>query len=530
MFRASMLSFLICCLFVFWDFDPASAIEFQEILSFEVPGVGEIEKFDFGDVDFDGDPEILATDGTKLILYSAAADSIMFMGTLDTAAYRRILLADVNRDSVVDIIAAYVHAYDHHSDSAVAIDFYDGRLGYGRTRSFLPNPESPPMTWILYTGSYLNELDAIDINHDGHKELFICYCFWLWNGGPGPPAHLWTEYQYETSTFYFSYPDSPLWSKSIRLNKLTMIDHAAGDFLGANLLNDYNEDFGTEYYNSIGNIALFDTNGFDYSLFDAGVNGSCIDGANVVAYSVREVLKMECVGNIDPATEEPELIATLSFIYDCHEYPPYDPVVDTSLSELRMYRIIAPDSIEPVWNRETEFHEFHDYIFLPEFPGHFFAFRDGAFIKFDGPDGTELLATHELPGGKLSWAYPFADDNPHLVACDSNLITIYKPTATTDTDENGDTPPIPHTLALGRPYPNPFNVTQTIPIRVTPNSHLTVTVYDLLGRNVARVYSGIARQGEIKVTWQADNLPSGIYFIRASTDQETASVRSILLK
>jgi len=54
------------------------SIELENVLSFDVPGIQTIQKCDLDDIDFDGQPEILVSDGSKVVLYSYAYDSVLF--------------------------------------------------------------------------------------------------------------------------------------------------------------------------------------------------------------------------------------------------------------------------------------------------------------------------------------------------------------------------------------------------------------------------------------------------------------------
>lgn len=65
-------------------------------------------------------------------------------------------------------------------------------------------------------------------------------------------------------------------------------------------------------------------------------------------------------------------------------------------------------------------------------------------------------------------------------------------------------------------YPNPFNPTTTIPFTIPIRSSVTVTIHDLLGRQVETVFDDVVGPGEHRVLFDATNLSSGIYFYRLS--------------
>jgi hypothetical protein len=82
---------------------------------------------------------------------------------------------------------------------------------------------------------------------------------------------------------------------------------------------------------------------------------------------------------------------------------------------------------------------------------------------------------------------------------------------------------------LEQNYPNPFNPVTTIRYRLPVAESVTLSVYDVLGRNVA-VLVNDQRQaaGVHDVHFDGENLPSGVYFYQIKT-QESTRVRSMLL-
>ncbi len=83
-------------------------------------------------------------------------------------------------------------------------------------------------------------------------------------------------------------------------------------------------------------------------------------------------------------------------------------------------------------------------------------------------------------------------------------------------------PPRPSTptgYQLSQNYPNPFNPTTQIAFSAETDSRVRVTVYDLLGREVAVLADGDYSPGVYSVTWDGQNssgspMPSGAYYVR----------------
>ena len=74
--------------------------------------------------------------------------------------------------------------------------------------------------------------------------------------------------------------------------------------------------------------------------------------------------------------------------------------------------------------------------------------------------------------------------------------------------------PVEPTRMLGQNYPNPFRVETTIPYRVDQGGHVTLEVYDILGRRVTRLYDGDQPEGDYSVTFSMPDAAAGTYIYR----------------
>lgn len=79
-------------------------------------------------------------------------------------------------------------------------------------------------------------------------------------------------------------------------------------------------------------------------------------------------------------------------------------------------------------------------------------------------------------------------------------------------------------------YPNPFNPTTALSYTLQTSSFVSLTVYDIAGREVAELVNGWKDAGVHEVTFDGSGLPSGIYFLRLEAGEYTGTQKMVLLK
>jgi len=83
---------------------------------------------------------------------------------------------------------------------------------------------------------------------------------------------------------------------------------------------------------------------------------------------------------------------------------------------------------------------------------------------------------------------------------------------------------------LEQNYPNPFNPSTTIDYSIKSNGFVTLKVYDMLGKEVASLVNEKKEPGSYSVTFNASNVPSGIYVYRLTTNEFTSTKKLMLVK
>jgi hypothetical protein len=74
----------------------------------------------------------------------------------------------------------------------------------------------------------------------------------------------------------------------------------------------------------------------------------------------------------------------------------------------------------------------------------------------------------------------------------------------------------PRALTLHPAYPNPFNPVTTISYELPVRSIVKVEIYNVLGQKTAELLNAIKSAGHHSISWDAGDLPSGVYFVRMS--------------
>lgn len=85
-------------------------------------------------------------------------------------------------------------------------------------------------------------------------------------------------------------------------------------------------------------------------------------------------------------------------------------------------------------------------------------------------------------------------------------------------------------FALGNNYPNPFNPSTTIDFSIPAKGLVNLTIYNLLGQEVARLVDGQMEAGNHSVRWNASTMASGIYLYRLNAEGFTSTRKMLLVK
>jgi len=89
---------------------------------------------------------------------------------------------------------------------------------------------------------------------------------------------------------------------------------------------------------------------------------------------------------------------------------------------------------------------------------------------------------------------------------------------------------VPEHFSLSQNYPNPFNASTSISFALPEPGDVRLVVYDLLGRQIETLLDGYRPAGTHRVTFDASDYSSGLYFYRVQAGDMIETKRMVLLK
>jgi hypothetical protein len=155
-------------------------------------------------------------------------------------------------------------------------------------------------------------------------------------------------------------------------------------------------------------------------------------------------------------------------------------------------------------------------------------FSQMVYVNGNGPDitiGGPIGTLANIP----AWAYLTGDEIKFTSPAKSVQYILIEPGEHTDVSNNLSNNIVAQ-YKLYQNYPNPFNPSTTIIFEIMHRSHVILTVYDLLGRQVNTLLDEFRDAGKYQVLFRATSMPSGVYFYRLSTDRFVQIQKMILQK
>jgi hypothetical protein len=157
-------------------------------------------------------------------------------------------------------------------------------------------------------------------------------------------------------------------------------------------------------------------------------------------------------------------------------------------------------------------------------------------IAYEGPAGDQPSPITGIPYMTRSYTLTGLTNDVWysiiLKAIDSNIPILsdtvrIMPHGISSVDNNN---PFFTGFLLKQNVPNPFSDLTIIQFAIHHREHITLKIYDVLGREVATLVDGEMEAGEHSVVFDASNLPSGVYFYRLQAGNFVEQKKMVVVK
>ena len=79
-------------------------------------------------------------------------------------------------------------------------------------------------------------------------------------------------------------------------------------------------------------------------------------------------------------------------------------------------------------------------------------------------------------------------------------------------------------------YPNPFNTITTISYELPESGHVSIVIFDMVGREMITLVNNFEKEGYHSVNWDATNFSSGMYFVKMISGEFIQTQKVMLVK
>ncbi len=157
------------------------------------------------------------------------------------------------------------------------------------------------------------------------------------------------------------------------------------------------------------------------------------------------------------------------------------------------------------------------------------AARQNNVIYHSTDNGNSWYIQYNAPTTGAYYAMSMSRDDSviYAVRSDGGISALLTQNAVGITQGDNTTPT---TFNLTQNYPNPFNPSTTISYSTSEQSKVILSVYNVLGEQVAVLVNGVVPSGSHQVEFNASSLPSGAYFYKLQQGNSVSVKKMLLLK
>ena len=119
--------------------------------------------------------------------------------------------------------------------------------------------------------------------------------------------------------------------------------------------------------------------------------------------------------------------------------------------------------------------------------------------------------------------------NEEMIVINSSGIVRYPDFVTNDMEDGHDIYPLSFTMSPA--YPNPFNASVYFVLDGQTSEHVNISIYSIIGKQVDQFFIPRLNGQQSKIGWSPSlNVPSGTYFIQASTNYFNETQKILFIK
>ncbi len=459
----------------------------------------------FADINLDGFIDFSVKDTTNIHLFDSHNDAVIWTSPEIDSTYKCYTIGDRNDDDWVDVaILCRLQTPDSIIYDTVRITINDGPI-FQTTN----NMEIPILHYTRYVGDEYQRFRQDIINliivgltgQGGQRgKLLMFTSFYLYRNHPQHPNGFWSSRTYSGHLYnidplnlqYDIYEDIG----ESTVYKIEWDSDNRNLYVLTERYYDYGDDYGAyvEYKKRIIEISA-DSIISDSVLWFQTYN----DWGGYITGELNELFSGEEISFLSNDSIYLYDYSTVDYIWSYEDFDNIDELVSIyNATDIFDSPQIVGKTIDPI----------PVYKFI------------------SGSDG---LLSAVLPDPEFCFSDisdPNSDGNDEIFSLDNDMLYIYG-LQRTAIDDNIPTPGLPY---LSANYPNPFNSSTTIEYSLPEAGEVTVEIFDLLGRRVETLIDEKQDAGAYRVTWDAEDRSSGVYFYKIASGEFSDTRRMVLLK
>ncbi|MCP4582322.1 MAG: T9SS type A sorting domain-containing protein [candidate division Zixibacteria bacterium] len=472
----------------------------------------EPQNLRFADINSDGYTDLSVEDNLNIYLFDAIHDQTIWTSPVLDITYKCYGLGDRNYDGLPDIVTA-----DHwHSDTTLDLDTvyvkaYENPAFDLEDETFFYVPwydsSEGMQTWGIHESPY--QVIIGDITHQNQLQSYI-FIF----------------------TSYVSYGYEPTAGGSDGGGFLHQLDAGTLDSIntvetGLPLFHDFYIVSDSTYFFTLNQKLYSGTNSEGVYKYTNAISGELAISNEIFEHTYTtpewdwgDNWRGCLIDDLDVSNPGYELC----YVYRQNlKFNNADPFVETWSDyndELMRYLRGSHFSVSLGFGISLLCELREVYYHLPQLMGYYLYDADtGDLVAFVNEFNIELsdIFISDLDANNIE----------EILSIDGNTLRIYHLDYATDID-NPTT--LPHHTFLKPNYPNPFNAATTIDYGLSQPGHVTIDIYDLLGRHIETLIDTEHPHGLHQTTWHAENIPSGVYFYKINAGDYTKTRKMTLLK